>query len=766
MFRYILSIITTIFCFSYLKAQSVPTTYQAAQKIGEAKLAVLQKSNSPAVAHYVVLKKGRNLGKLLKYDNSVYVIDSDYDLKGKLLVVPKNSVLVFRNGTIRNGTLQSNDGRYAIMKGKKVVCEMEGSWKEIAPIFAASELGLTPNSIKARESNYAKLQSVINRGLNIYLDGRYYILFPRPLLLNYEMHFYGGEILFSKHAFDLADGGGVYANGVHFSSISGSKTDDIVCGTREKHRPITTGPITFLNCHFSCNRVVSLEFEYANPLKKMFGIHSLLVGNCYADHTAKFIVLDAPFINRCSFQNNIFTNFSHAPIYLAHNHSVRTHPNEANTNPWTEEIVQTGCDVVIDSNVFIGKEVQEPSYYCAALVIARKCSFINNYLKDIVNYSDKNAKGYTAYDAYLSCAEVDYENNYVENMMSYAKDGASKPQTEIGKSKVNPLDVLGYKAYRRYINNIFICDGSKFHKKGADVSSITSSIFNNYSPIHLYVWNNNVVIYKDIILVGRSSSSKYGSFKLENNYFECSKLTGNLVFSNSAYDVSIIDISNNTFNLSGEARPVVFNQAYKDNNQDFKHGNINISCNTFLNSAPIYHYSVADTVRINNNKVQKLLLDGNLYLNDYTGSPHPLKVSSLEAEIDLNADNPQGGVIQYFSDASQGTFASSFTSIPKRGITYHYLIGRKHVFTISLNCNGEMKEIVFENDGKTCYYLLDGERIEIKFGKTAKKVWYRGNGVVLITAFIKGNNNDIQTSLITESGNQEGKFKLTYTSLK
>ena len=147
------------------------------------------------------------------------------------------------------------------------------------------------------------------------------------------------------------------------------------------------------------------------------------------------IGMDAPIQEGFHFQINVYTNFSHAPIYLAQNHSRRTHPNELNTNPWTEEIVNASGNVLIDSNIFIGREVSDPSYYCAALVIAKKCTFSNNYLKDIVNYSDKKSNGYTAYDAYLSCSDVFYDNNYIENMMSYAKDGASKPQCEIGRAR-------------------------------------------------------------------------------------------------------------------------------------------------------------------------------------------------------------------------------------------------------------------------------------------------------------------------------------------
>ena len=648
--------------------------------------------------------------------------------------------------------MKSNDGMYAIVKGDGIGCNMEGEWKKIAPVYTASELGFVPNSLKAKESNYAKLQSVIKRGLNVYLDGKYYIYFQKPLLLNYEVHLYGGELLFSQHAFDLTDGGGVYANGVHFSSIAGSKTDDIVCGTREKHHPITTGPITFINCHFSCNRVLSLEFEYANPLKKIFGIKSLLVRNCFADHTAKFIALDVPFLNQCTFRNNVFTNFSHAPIYLAHNHSVRTHPNEANTNPWTEEIIDAGCDVIINSNVFIGKEVQDPSYYCAALVIAQKCFFLNNYLKDIVNYSDRNAKGYTAYDAYLSCVEVDYENNYVENMMSYAKDGAQKPQNEIGKSKMNPLEPFGVKAMRKYINNIFICDGSTFLSKGADKSSMMTSIFCNVSPIDTYLWQNNSVIYPNIILDGRHSSAKYGRFDLINNYFECQEFTGVLLFSNSAYDLAKVEMRRNCFKAGQNSSITLFNQLYESKYKNYTHGDISIIENSFVNTTPITHYFVANKVRVKNNEVENASLEKNTYLSNYSGAKTPLAVNTMEAEIVVDSrGQSKGAAHQFFSSSSTGEFFIDMHDVPKMGIYYTYQVDSDHTFQIVWNQGKETHTLDFYvSKGRVSYSFDEAQKVNVRFGQT-EPVVFSSKGLTVKSKFEKGSPNRIVTSLTGHS---------------
>ena len=758
MHRFFLVIALFFVCFVYGAAQTVPTSYEEAKGVGEARLKALQRKNKPAEMHYVVLKKRRKLGQLLKYDNAVYVVDGTYDLRGETVSIPSNSVIVFRHGSITNGTLAGNESKYCVINESSINCQLTGQWEKIAPIYTASELGLKQSLRSASDFNSAKLKEAIKKRLNIYLDGVYFISFSEPVLLNYQLHLFGGTLTFSKHAFDLTGGGGMYANGVHFTSIAGVNTDDIVCGTRDKHPAITTATITFLNCHFSCNRVLSLSFQYNNPNQQLFGIKSLSVDHCFADKTAKFIVLDAPFIEKCEFTNNSFTNFSHAPIYFTPNHSVRTHPDEQGTNQWTEEIIQASCPVIIDSNVFIGKEVVDPSYYCAALVVGNKCSFLNNYLKDIGNYSDKSSKGYTAYDAYLSCVNVEYENNYIENMISYSKDGASKPQNEIGKSKMNPLSPFNIKATRRYVNNIFICDGNKYMAKEVDPSSMIISIFCNVSPIESYTWENNSVIYKGITLDGRHSSAKYGSFMLKNNYFECSDLTGYLVFQNSANDCSGITIQNNVFKTEKNSQVVVFNQLYEKTYRRYKHGEIIISDNEFHNVVPVYHLFAADRVSIKRNKVENATLAKNTYFSNYSGANTPLAIHDMDAEIVLDTKGQsKGAAHQFFSSESSGSFFLSMEDIPASGIYYTYQVGKDHSFQFVIKKDGQKQVLDFEIKRGVVSFAHANHREVVRFGSTKSTIIDVPSGGKIKIAFEKGNPNQIVAAL-TGHSNSHIKF--------
>lgn len=749
MYRIILTFFSLL-CFIGGFSQSVPTSYGEAKKLGDVKFKTLQKTNAPKEVRYVVLKSGSDLERLLKYDNSVYVINKVYDLKGKTVSIPKNSVLVFREGNVKNGTLLGENAKYTVIGNKAVGCQLKGNFERIAPIYTASELGFRSGSKDRTEYNNAKLQETVKRGLNIYLDGTYYFSFSKPILLNYQLHLFGGEFFFSKYAFDLTNGGGMYVNGVHFSSIRKGVVDDIVCGTRDKHPAITTAPLVFLNCRFSCNRVVSLSFQNINPIKSPYGIPSVHVSHCFADRTGKFIILNAVIKDGCSFENNTWTGFNSAPIYLTCSHSKRTHPDEADANPWTEEIVDACGDVVIDSNVFVGKEVTDNSYYCAALVDSKRCFFVNNYLKDLINISDKRSAGYTAYDAYLSCVEVIYKNNYVEDMMSYSKDGAKKPQCEIGKSKSNPLEYFDVKARREYSDNVFVADGKRFLDEGADPESVYANIFNNTSPIDEYIWERNAVIYRNAIIKGRSSSSRYRSFSLKDNYFECESFSGNLVFPNSAYNLDNVTITGNSFRIKDGKTFTLFNQLFNEGYAKFKHRLIDISDNTFSESAPVYYFFTADTVRVKRNKVSKASLGGMSYLNNYSGrkTSIPISVRNLDTELTLDTHGEsKGGILQMFSSSSVGTYSVNMRDIPEKGVNYTYVVTGNHQFQIVLQ-QGKGTDIVdFTIKNGEVYYSHKGQTVAVNFGGTKPITWYSSGGLVLKSSFQKGVPNQIITSL-------------------
>ena len=59
-------------------------------------------------ANNVVLKKSVSLIRQMTLANTYYEITEDFDLQGKKLIVPANSTLVFRGGSIQNGEIVFN----------------------------------------------------------------------------------------------------------------------------------------------------------------------------------------------------------------------------------------------------------------------------------------------------------------------------------------------------------------------------------------------------------------------------------------------------------------------------------------------------------------------------------------------------------------------------------------------------------------------------------------------------------------------------------
>ena len=120
MFKRTVLILFTLIGALHLYAHNVPTTYEDAKAIGDAKLSALLETNQPAVVHYVVLRSGCRLNKLIKRDNTIYVIDKKYSLKGKTLTMPHNSVLVIRRGNIKNGYLFGINSKYCTFDDKRI----------------------------------------------------------------------------------------------------------------------------------------------------------------------------------------------------------------------------------------------------------------------------------------------------------------------------------------------------------------------------------------------------------------------------------------------------------------------------------------------------------------------------------------------------------------------------------------------------------------------------------------------------------------------
>lgn len=614
----------------------------------------------------------------------------------------------------------------------------------------ATKIGMVKDDPSAAEKNYTLLQNAISQKRNVKLNGTFYIKFPKPIILDYTLHITGGEMrIVSGNCFDFVDGGGFVAESTVFrrEDIEEGKA---LCGTWDLHRDILIDKFHFFNSKYYGRYLLQMSFEDINSDESKFGINQIHVKDSYLYNGGRILFLNGVIWEKCDFYNNTFESFPITPIYLCYSHSKKRYPEESDAYLYVENNIKKSADVFICNNKFYGKPVSLDFYYCSALVESVKCYFRNNILKDIINYT-KGSKlpNATCYDAYLSCAEVYFIGNTIENMMSFSMNGGNKPQCEIGKSKINVLDGEGYQTVRHYEGNTYTVDGSYFLRLGADRESLYSNVFNNYDYVDTYNWINNKIIYSNADIAGRSSSAGYGSFNISDNLFQAESITGyGLCMMSTADPFNSIRISNNNFILQEPSVFYLFNQVDKKPNTKIK-GSIEIVDNSFVNAAPRICYFIADEITINNNKIDddRLEIGSNYYVTNYTGADIIPDVSRMSVELPYLASGNKGNSIVNLSTRSSGTFKYSSPNLSKsKALTGNvYLLSDKTLTlrvtynkdgkTIDvpvlldyqkgkLSCQTQGKSVKIQDGSYSVIYNKDGILFHVRYNPSSQKLYY------------------------------------------
>ena len=728
------------------------TSYDEAEKWGMSKYRELEKENVAHPFQYVVLTDRSLFGKQVMKPYTVYEIRSDFDLQGKSVFMPERCVLLFNGGRLKNGRLFSNETQYCSRTQSRVfACDTTGTFEQVSYIVKASEMGLIKDNAKKAVSNYIILNRLIQQGSNLFLDGKYYVSFSKPIELGRVFSVYGGELVYEKNAFRFLDGGGISFRG---STITTSKKSPsaFFAGSTDLLGAQTIREVSFLDCSVDCAYLVHILFKDLNSDEATFGVNKLEVDHCVFSQSGRIRILDAVISEKCSFTNNLYKSFATTPIYIACQHSIQTEPNDKSAYRYVAQNLTKGCPVIIDHNIFLGKPVTLNFYYCAALVKAVDCSFTNNYLCDIINYSDGSIA--TAYDAYLSCVRVRYEGNFIKDMMSYSKKGGRKPQCQIGKSKSNPLSYVKIPAERIYTNNCIIVDGNHFLKMGADPESLYAEIFHNNSYFDKYVWSGNSLIYKNADIKTGMAGSNSRLFLLENNYFDVQKAQGSglvTILSNQRMDEIVI--RNNVFRQEDHRLFPILNQKVK---KDFKkdlQGDITIVGNRFVNSSPKVFYFAGKSVVIKDNVSDRCDITGNTYLSNYTGSGTVVDVDRMETDLKFRkVDKNTAGLFQYFSSSSKGMYSIELDSVPEKGVNYYYDLDKDHDFVMECEIrDGQGSKIIripFHYKRGKLSYEWEGKTVKVQSGeKTDVKVWFKDSFVQFRTTFPSSGKKQLLTQI-------------------
>ena len=727
-------------------------SYEEAENWGNSLLTKLKKENVARPMQYVILTDRLFFGDQVLNPNTIYEIQSCFDLKGKTVSIPNRCVLLFNGGSLKNGRIVSNDTQYCYRTQDRVFdCDTTGSIEPVPYIVKASEAGLIKNNISRANSNYLILKDLIQKGKNLYLDGTYFISFSKPIELARVFGLYGGELVYEQNAFRFKDGGGISVRG---SSITVSKKSPsaFFVGSTELLGAQTIPEISFLDSSIDCAYLVHLLFKDLNSDDVSFGIKRLNVDHCMFSQTGRIRILDAVISEKCSFTNNDYKSFATTPIYIACQHSVQTEPKDKSAYRYVAQNLSKGCPVIIDHNIFRGRPVTLNFYYCAALVKAMDCRFTNNYLSDIINYSDGSIA--TAYDAYLSCTKVLYEGNFVKDMMSYSKKGGRKPECQIGKSKSNPMSYVNMPAERIYRNNCVIVDGDRFLRMGADPESLYTEIFHNISYFDKYVWSGNTLIYRnaDIKTGMAGSNSRY--FLLEGNYFDVRKVQGSglvTILSNERMDEVLV--RNNVFRQEEHRLFPILNQKYKKDYKKEFQGNITITGNRFINSSPKAFFFTGKSIVIKDNTIGQSDITGNTYLSNYMGSGTIVNVDRMETELKFQkVSKNTAGLFQYLSSSSRGAYSVELDAVPDKGVSYYYDLDKDHDFVMECEVqdNGGKKivSIPFHYKKGKLSYEWEGVTVTVQLGnKSIVKEWFKDGFVQFRTTFPASGKKQVLTQI-------------------
>ena len=724
--------------------------FSDAESYGASMLKELVCENLAHPMQYEVLNGRDSINMMLKTPYTVYEIKNDYDLNSEIIEIPEHCVLVFNGGSLKNGKIIGKDTKYCSKTDvtQCLKCDVGGTMKRIGYVVKASDRGMVKNNEKKAKQNALKLEFVVNQGENLYLDGNYYFDLTNPIVLNRVFQIFGGELVYEHNAFRFSNGGGLVVTGA--SIVASKKTRSaFFCGSKDLLGAVSIKNISFYGCSIDCGFLVNILFEDMNSDEVSFGVNHIEVDHCVFEETGRVRIMDAVIDSSCVFKNNYYKRFTTTPIYIACQHSAQASPNDKSAYQHVFPNFIKGFPVIIDHNIFKGTPVDLNFYYCSALIKAVDCYYTNNYVQDVINYSSGTIAA--AYDTYLSCVNVYYENNFVKDMMSYSINGSSKPQCQIGKSKTNPLSYWGKPSKRVYTNNVFLVNGDRFLKLGADASSLSADIFGNSTYIDEYIWENNAVIFKKANLKTGVASKSYGSFRMMNNCFELEEVEGGgLVTIRSKERMDEILIKGNTFKVENNQLFPLFNQKYNNDYRREDQGRIVITDNTFFNCSPKVFFFTGEHVVVKNNESGTCCIDGNLYLSKFSGSGAVLDVKEMDAELVFkNQSENDGGLMQYFSSDSRGTYSVVVDRVPDKGVNYYYRLKQDHSFCIVLVIKEgqDTREIriPYQYKGGELSYEWEGKTTNVSSSKHDSKVWYKGDGIQLKTTFYVSGNNQIVT---------------------
>ncbi|OCZ49451.1 hypothetical protein [Dehalobacter sp. TeCB1] len=382
-----------------------------------------------------------------------------------------------------------------------------------------SQIGMIPDDASKGSLNYSLLCKELNSGTNILVDSKYFIsgsvnakLINSNINMNgtsnkAELAFTnttGEEFLFNIQAkqvtienirFTQKNNGYVF-----IFNIQGSKKLD---NFKIEH------------CYFEGNirlltwkQTTDSKVQFIDPTVSDFGITHFVFNNNTCRNLKErykgFIYLDDVPIAHAELIGNDIKNF----VYAFYTQGI------TNENPYGSQVAEKMAylevrdNTVTSDNDWDGAPPSPELYHCFIFFEGNKCDYFNNHVEGlhVIN------RATVVYDAYLSCWDLDYEDNYWKNNISFS---ATKSNAELMKSKsATKRDYHGIN--RLYKNNTYIVEKSyadifnrpydelwvslSYYQHEMDTVVVENNTFDVYKlampygqPIHNYTFSNNTI---------------------------------------------------------------------------------------------------------------------------------------------------------------------------------------------------------------------------------------------------------------------------------
>ncbi len=475
---------------------------------------------------------------------------------------------------------------------------------------------------KIGHDNVQALRTFMQRGSHLILDDMCYLCVDYRnltnggtpfLLISRPLHLKGGGLRIKHYGFQMREGGSLTAENVRFESEgafplvwNGQRAPNY--GTEDCRLRGMIGELRFTRCHFGC-RMVQLAFVDAPPRgvrvpqkvkgsdteiqtdKKgrpvympsaesvdSLGIREVVVENCTSDARGNvFQFGDCRVYRRFNISHNVVTNGEGCLLYHASDNM------SSSASYW----LQGSCPLVVEYNSFKGVPCHESTvvYHCPILAETHTVYFRHNVVDNYISrcYKDEKGRvhGKSAYDAYLNCRRVFFEDNEIRNVFSYSMENSTKrvmsnPYCEWGKSKSAPRSLVDDPTCRVYHRNKWTLDNdlvmrhlrgaaygtdstaaviqlTEEEKKGKNsrqqadaleqkrqayiLANYRVSLFHNYDDMDEINWQDNVIDFGEAEIMGMADvgpadymyAAKYGRFVFSNNKVKARSLSGNLI---------------------------------------------------------------------------------------------------------------------------------------------------------------------------------------------------------------------------------------------